>query len=58
MYIMNTNAYDIGLLKFSETAQVYISKHRCILCILETPKQVLWQTVKTQIKCSIICTVC
>ena len=23
------------------------------LCILETPKQVFWQTVKTQMKCSI-----
>ena len=23
-------------------------------CILETPKQVLWQTVKTQMKCSIM----
>ena len=34
------------------------------LCILETPKRELWQTVKTQMKCSImlhfirVCTVC
>ena len=34
------------------------------LCILETPKQVFWQTVKTLMKCSImlhfirVCTVC
>ena len=24
------------------------------LCILETPKPVLWQTVKTQMKCSMM----
>ena len=34
------------------------------LCILKTPNQVVWQTVKTQMKCSIMrhfisaCTVC
>ena len=34
--------------------------NRLALCILETSKQVLWQTVKTQMKCRIIrvCTVC
>ena len=31
------------------TAQVYLT-----LCILETPKRVLWQAVKTQMKCSIM----
>ena len=25
------------------------------LCILETPKRVVWQTVKTQMKCRIMC---
>ena len=28
--------------------------HMLTLCMLETPKRVLWQTVKTQMKCSIM----
>ena len=27
-------------------------------CILETPKWLLWQTAKTQVKCSSVCTIC
>ena len=42
----------------------YIERRCLTLCIMETPKQVLWPTAKTQMKCRImrhfirVCTVC
>ena len=40
--------------------EVAFQYNRLALCILETSKQALWQTVNTRMKCSIIrvCTVC
>ena len=50
----NGNAQqDRGMPSFS-TLAYQLNICLLALCILETPKRVLWQTVKTQMKCSIM----